>query len=593
MKNQLLFFLTLFYTLNTMGQKSVEFTINVDKARKPISQDIYGTNTYEALSTDPLNPTVARFGGNRSSTYNWETNWSNAGSDYIHHSDDWWVTATGLDKLKWETVAGSAIQAQIDSARKANRAYVLTLQAMGYVAADENGTVDCSAPCNRWVPSFPNKPGGIYQYPPDTKDNAVYIDEEVSWLTKKYGLAKNGGVKYYQVDNEPELWNHTHSFVKQEKVTPLQLAEINETYAKVVRKFDPTAKILGFVGFGWWGIVTVDFRTYLKEMKKRSEIHGASLIDIFDWHFYPNDLQKFTSSQEWDLLQAPRVLWDDTYYIAGGSGPMGYYGKAPSLIRRYKNAINVDFPGLKMGITEWNASFDVSKVVSGLYVADILGVFGQEDIEVATYFDRPSKFAATGFKLFTNYDGKNSRYGNTYVEALTSDLPNATVYASIENSINDTMLHVVVVSKNMDGGISGTFKINGSKQYDKTEGYYFDSSSEEIKKAEDITEISQNSFRYQLPKHSAVHFVLSSSNVTSTKKSLPYSLTLYPKPFENTLKIDAKNEFTAIIYSLHGEKVEEGHFSSHAEMEKNLISGSYVVKIIIKGEVFVEKISKL
>lgn len=71
------------------GQTKVDFTINVDQGRKPINPDIYGTNTNKATGVDILNPSVTRFGGNRSSTYNWETNWSNAGSDYIFHSDDW------------------------------------------------------------------------------------------------------------------------------------------------------------------------------------------------------------------------------------------------------------------------------------------------------------------------------------------------------------------------------------------------------------------------------------------------------------------------------------------------------------------------
>lgn len=572
----------------------VQFTINVDNGRKPISADIYGTNAYEAASFNQLNHTVARFGGNRSSTYNWETNWSNAGSDYVHHSDNWWIGAVGINP-SWETVAGSVLQAQIDSARKVKRASMITLPAMGYVAADKNGSVSCTAPCNRWVKTYANKPGYNYSYPPSLTDNTVYLDESVNWLVNKYGKADKGGVKYYEIDNEPELWNHTHSYVRPSLITPAQLAEINETYGKMIRRLDPSAKIMGFVGFGWWGLVTVDLKTYLKEMKTRSAVYGSPLIDIFDWHFYPNDLQNFTSNKEWDLLQAPRVLWDANYYIAGATGPMGYYGQAPQLIRRYKKMINEEFPSLSMGITEWNTSYDETKVASGLYVADILGVFGQEDVEVATYFVKPTSYAATAFKLYRNYDGKFSTYGDTYVEALTSNLPNATVYAATESASQDNKLHVVVISKNMNGATSGSFTINSKKVYDKADVYYFDPTSTEIKKGADVKNISGNTFSYTIPLHSAVHFVLSSNVVTSLEdeKAGVDDISTYPQPFSNgfTIKTDNPCAYYTLL-STQGAVIEKGEYVEGKSIGTDLKSGTYILKMETDKVVRIRKIVK-
>ena len=496
-------------------QNSIDFVVNIDGDRKPISEFIYGTNSYTSTSNDPLNPTVTRFGGNRTTTYNWETNYSNAGSDYIFHSDLWWLGAAGIDQGIWGEVPGSVIQAKMDTAIKSDRVFMLTLQAAGYVAADDNGTVSCNAPCDRWVPVYANKPDGNYEYPPDLNDNAVYIDEELSWLINKYGIANDGGIKYYEIDNEPELWDHTHEYIWPEKVTPEELASINNTYARMVRRMDPSAKILGYVGFGWWGLVSVDLRTYLQEMKVYSDDFGSPLIDLFDWHFYPNDLKSFTGNENWDLLQAPRVLWDDSYYIPGGSGPMGYYGQAPQLIHRYNNIINEEFSGLEMALTEWNSSSDAESVFSGLYAVDLLGVLGQEEVEVATYFDRPKGYEATAFKLFRNYDGNNSTYGDMYVQATTSDLPNATIYAATESQSNDNRLHIIVVAKDMSNAISGNFTINGAKQYDKAEVYYFDATTQDIKQVNDIQGITNNTFSYNIPQHSAVHLILSSSSECS------------------------------------------------------------------------------
>ncbi|MBC7391172.1 MAG: T9SS type A sorting domain-containing protein [Opitutaceae bacterium] len=580
-------------TIGCLGQAQVGFNINVNQGRKPINPDIYGTNTYKAVGKDTLNPTVSRFGGNRSSAYNWENNFSNAGSDYIFSSDDWWLDAVGINKNTWKTVSGSPVQALVDSAGKTKRSSMITLQAMGYVSADGNGAVACNAPCNRWIPAYANKPGGNYQYPPDKTDNAVYLDEEVSWLVNKYGKASSGGIKYYQIDNEPELWNSTHSKIRTKLVTPVELAQINETFGKMIRIIDPSASIMGFVAFGWYGLVTVDLKTYLKEMKIRSTAYGSPLIDIFDWHFYPNDLLNYTANKEWDLLQAPRILWDSKYFIQGGAGPMGYYGNAPQLMKRYKGIINTEFPGLKMGITEWNSSYDETKVVSGLYVADILGVYGQEDIEVATYFTRPTAYAATGFKLFRNYDGKNSTYGDTYVQAISSDVPNATVYASTESKTNDDRIHIIAVSKNMTSTTNGTFTVSGTKSYIKAEVYYFDPTSQKIKKGQDITGITGNAFQYNLPNHSAVHFVLTTSTVTGLEdERYDDKINLFPQPFEKDFRIEAGKEFIATIYSLDGVKISNGIYQNEAFLGNDLSKGTYLVKIEIDNQVYNKKVIK-
>jgi mannan endo-1,4-beta-mannosidase len=55
---------------------NVIYNINTDVNRTPISKYIYGTN-----SKGDANCTIVRSGGNRLTAYNWENNYSNAGSD--------------------------------------------------------------------------------------------------------------------------------------------------------------------------------------------------------------------------------------------------------------------------------------------------------------------------------------------------------------------------------------------------------------------------------------------------------------------------------------------------------------------------------
>jgi len=81
MKNICKYFLLL---IASQVYAEVTVTINTLQERKPISPYIYGVNQDMA----GVNPTVRRMGGNRMTGYNWENNYSNAGSDWYHSSDD-------------------------------------------------------------------------------------------------------------------------------------------------------------------------------------------------------------------------------------------------------------------------------------------------------------------------------------------------------------------------------------------------------------------------------------------------------------------------------------------------------------------------
>jgi len=116
-----------------------------------ISPYIYGSN-------QELDATVTakRFGGNRTTGYNWENNFSNAGSDWLHYSDTYLLEDGGVPKGEWSTPA-SVVTTFHDKALSKNVPYTLiTLQAAGYVSADGNGPVsqEETAPSSRWKSTF-------------------------------------------------------------------------------------------------------------------------------------------------------------------------------------------------------------------------------------------------------------------------------------------------------------------------------------------------------------------------------------------------------------------------------------------------------
>jgi hypothetical protein len=63
----------------------VTFAIDSAQDVRAISRFIYGINGWDAVR--PKNLTLSRSGGNRMTAYNWETNASNAGSDYFNEND--------------------------------------------------------------------------------------------------------------------------------------------------------------------------------------------------------------------------------------------------------------------------------------------------------------------------------------------------------------------------------------------------------------------------------------------------------------------------------------------------------------------------
>ena len=145
--------------LAARGGNPVRVTVDPSSGRTPISPYIYGTN--QDLPGVAA-PGARRMGGNRLTGYNWETNASNAGTDYLNESDNYLVYTLPQSQ---QSVPAVALTAFHDQSLAAGTPYsVLTLQMAGYVAADEAGPVTASqaAPSSRWKAVQNDKPGGVY-----------------------------------------------------------------------------------------------------------------------------------------------------------------------------------------------------------------------------------------------------------------------------------------------------------------------------------------------------------------------------------------------------------------------------------------------
>src|SRR6266436_6720422 len=120
-------------TSATPSNAVADVTITIDPTKtKQISPYIYGINFYSGnAGASPL-LTFDRAGGNRWTAYNWETNASNAGSDYFYYNDGY---------LSGSNVPAEAVRSFIAGDQGAGLASLVTFQLQGYVSADESGPV--------------------------------------------------------------------------------------------------------------------------------------------------------------------------------------------------------------------------------------------------------------------------------------------------------------------------------------------------------------------------------------------------------------------------------------------------------------------
>ncbi|HEY3757704.1 MAG TPA: glycoside hydrolase family 44 protein [Opitutaceae bacterium] len=525
----------LFGVASLHADNAVSIAINPAAGRIAISPYIYGSNQ-DLPGVNTLG--ARRYGGNRLTGYNWETNASNAGTDYINESDNFLVSSLPQSE---QSTPGIALTQFHDQTLSTNCPYsVLTLQMAGYVSADESGPVTASqaAPSSRWDAVVNNKPGGQYADPPNTSDSVVYMDELLNFLLGRYGPASGSrGVKGYDLDNEPDLWSSTHPYLHPAQPTCAEIVGKTVALATTVKRMDPSAQVLGPVSYGSEGYFTFqnapDWATiqsqnsqyrwfldyYLDQLSKASATAEERLLDVFDLHRYSDD--GVSDSGEWpystsitdqtdftitgenqERVQAPRVLWDPTFHEK--SWVQLYDSQFLPWIPNLQKSITTFYPGTKLSFTEYSYGGE-SDISGGIAQADVLGILGKYGVFLGCIWPLHSdvSYLAPAFNLYLNYDGAGSQFGSTSVHETDSDTVNTSAYSSVDGAGN---LHVIVINKNFTTSADLNFLIAGPTQYSGGSVYAFDGSSKNIT-ARTGTTANNNTVTYTLPPLTAAHFV--------------------------------------------------------------------------------------
>ncbi|MGA9119984.1 MAG: glycoside hydrolase family 44 protein [Bacteroidota bacterium] len=593
-----------------INAQSIGVTFSIDTFRDTlrISPYIYGSNSSDVDVTAGI--TARRLGGNRMTGYNWENNASNAGSDYLHSSDDYMTWVFGIPP-GLANVPAITLTAFHDTSI-AHRCYtLLTLPAAGYVARDKDGPVSPgqTAPSYRWR-EIRNEKKAPFALTPDTTDGFVYVDEEVNFLTKKYGPASGAtGVKGYSIDNEPALWPSTHPRIHRDTTLCKELISKVAGGAKAVKSVDPSAEVFGgvFYGFGeyyhmQWAPDWSAYSSYenfaaalLANLRDSSQAAGERLLDVLDMHWYP-DLsvpiinENNDSVTVMNRVEAPRSLWDSTYVERGWIGQY-YHPQSAAIIRKTQRIIAQQYPGTKLAITEFNygGTTDISGAVA---MADVLGIFGDTGVYFASLWGDITGYVASAYRMYRNYDGNGGTFGNLNVHSATSDDQNSAVHAALQTD-GQGRLHLIAINRSLHNAINGQFTITSDTRFESAGVYAVQGGSTQIVALPALSAIQGNQFAYSLAPMSVYHFVLSSGPNGVREPSVPFTAELdqnYPNPFNPKTVVSGQwtvdSKVRLVVYDLLGREVAvlangrypAGKFSFTFDA-KNLSSGVYFYRL--------------
>jgi hypothetical protein len=198
--------------------------------------------------------------------------------------------------------------------------------------------------------------------------------------------------------------------------------------------------------------------------------------------------------------RSTRSLWDTNYVDES------WINSIVKLIPRMKSWVAAYYPGTKIGVTEYNWGAE-SHINGATAQADIYGIFGREGLDLATRWTTPTNTSPTykAMKMYRNYEGNKSGFGNTSVSASGPNPDLVSTFAAVRSS--DGALTVMAINKQLLASSPATvgftnFLPNGTAQVWQL------TSANSITRLSDLA-FTGNSFTNNLPPQSITLFVVS------------------------------------------------------------------------------------
>ena len=518
-------------------------TVAVDPTldRRTINPLIYGVNWAASTQLATGLYTANRRGGNATTRYNWIYDTSNRAFDYYFlNISEGGGNGTAVDGFVMPTLAAGAatvLTMPIDQvAKSASRTPGFSTTKYGPQTGTEcdvnpgvpgcsvngNGICDpfsntftCGAArcCNSSSPAVPGSPGLRYitgNSPSDTSvpvDLSAHVGDLVGHLVTRFGAAASTGVRYYNLDNEPMLWDSTHRDVHPappgyDEVWTKGLAAATE-----IKRRDPGAEILGPDTWGW-----CDFWTSAQDAAAGDCINGADRtahgglawpawymqqscshrlpaghpaagklpMDWLDIHFYPQGdgvtgLSGDPSVEDDPTTVALRLrslkeLYDPTW--TSESWIAGVNPNVVELVPRMRAWRDTYCPEMKLALTEYKWGKD-NTVSGALAQAEALAIFGREGLDMALRWVAPDagSLAEDAYRLYRNYDGQGGKVSGDSVRAVSSDVNGVASYAvrAVNGKLFVILLNKDTISRGVtvtvNGGVTGAvdlWRLDGS-----------------------------------------------------------------------------------------------------------------------------------
>jgi hypothetical protein len=296
---------------------------------------------------------------------------------------------------------------------------------------------------------------------PSSTDANVYMDEFLWSMDQKIpGIfgASASLPTFVSLDNEPELWNSTHLEVQGSgPISSDNYISKTITMAKALKDQFPDVTIFGPVHYGFDGIyswqgelpATPDGTNwfpdkYLAAMKTASNTDGKPLVDVYDFHWYSEATDgttrvtnltssTLTDAQVQAIVQSPRSLWDPSF-VENSWITNDVLGEPIRLLPRLQAKIDAEFPGTRISVTEYENGGD-NHIAGTIAQADNLGIFGSQGVFAATLWPLGTcPYILAGFRAFRGFDGAAATFGDTWLQAASSNVQNVAVYASSDST---------------------------------------------------------------------------------------------------------------------------------------------------------------
>ncbi|HEV2134346.1 MAG TPA: glycoside hydrolase family 44 protein [Terracidiphilus sp.] len=504
-------------TIMVNTASSTAITVNIDTLanRHTISPYIYGGNPSQGTAqAADLGMTVARYGGNQSSNYNWKLHTYNSAADWYFEDFDLndsnggpFVSENFITEYQKVGVAALVTMPMLNWAAREQGHWSFSVAKYGaqckadpYNADAGNGyETDCKTPVTTSADTSAYYPlvDTPSQCPTGTADGSTCLDRQ-TWaqaLATAFGsgtcIVPDSSITschFYDMDNEIDIWNGTHRDVHPNPPGYGELANTYEAEASALKTWDPAAVRFGPVSCCWWFYWNVgpsgddktahggiDFLAWwLNQVYWLDKINGARTLDVFDIHAYPTPSTSGLTVQQSQLVAANayRDYWDPTYKSTSGDmGPwtanMQPNQTYPFRIPRMKALVNAIYPGTPLSFTEWsaaaanvsNAEADFSTALGD---ADAYGAMGREGLTFATRWGAPQSGNPNylALKLYGNYDGAHDKFGTLSISDVTNADPNLfSSYAALD-AAGSTMT-VMVINRDPNNSAQITFNTNG------------------------------------------------------------------------------------------------------------------------------------